>query len=103
MRVNINRNLCGSWSPACEECFGVFLAHNDVPDRACITQVQEDGSDNLSVVIQSGHFVSSLLITAENRAAVIAEGWRKFSGLPDEAFDILPPRGDDLRAAQNQN
>ncbi|MGE5264409.1 MAG: hypothetical protein ACM3S0_13585 [Acidobacteriota bacterium] len=103
MRVTINRNLCGSWAPACEECFGVFVAKGFVPDRSCITDVQDDGSENISAVIHSGHFVGTLLITPENREAVIREGWRKFSSLPEEAFDIRQPRGDDIRAAVRQS
>ena len=99
MRVTINRNLCGSWAPACEECFGVFVAKGLVPDRSCITDMQDDGSENINAVIHSGHFVGTLLITPENREAVIREGWRKFSSLPEEAFDIHQPRGDDIRAA----
>ncbi|MBI4787521.1 MAG: hypothetical protein HY782_10795 [Chloroflexi bacterium] len=103
MRVTIDRNLCGSWAPACEECFGVFLARNYAPDRACITEVLDDGSDILSAVIHSGRFVGTLIVRPENREAVIREGWRKFSTLPDEAFDICQPHGDDLRKAARRN
>lgn len=102
MKVTIDRNLCGSWPPACEECFSVFLAKGSVPDRACIVEVVDDESPVLNAVIRSGHFVGTLVITPENRDAVMREGWRKFSTLPDEAFDILPPRGDDIRAANGR-
>ncbi len=94
MRVTIDRNLCGAWGPACEECFGVFLAHEMVPDRLCITSVADDGSPNLTALIHSGGYVGSLVVTEANRQAVIAEGWRSFTTLPDEAFDIQPPRGE---------
>jgi hypothetical protein len=97
MRVTIDRNLCGTWPPACEECFGVFVAHDFAPDRACITGMWEDGSANVTAVIRSGHFVGTLTVTPENRAAIIYEGWRRFTTLPDEAFDIRPPHGDYLR------
>jgi hypothetical protein len=102
MRVTIDRNACGSWAPACEECFGVFVARGLVPDRACIVDVQDDGSETLSAVIRSGHFVGTLIVKPEDRQAIVDEGWRKFSTLPDEAFDIIPPRGDDVRAAAQQ-
>jgi hypothetical protein len=98
MRVTIDRNQCGSWAPACEECFGVFVAHDYYPDRACIVDVQDDGSETLSAVIHSGPFVGTLIVKPEDREAVRREGWRKFSTLPEEAFDIKPPRGDELRA-----
>jgi hypothetical protein len=101
MRVTIDRNQCGSWAPACEECFGVFVAHGYAPDRACIVDVQDDGSETLSAVIRSGPYVGTLIVTPDNREAVIREGWRKFATLPDEAFYIKPPRGDDLRAKRH--
>lgn len=97
MRVTIDRNQCGAWAPACEECFGVFLKHGH-PDRACIVDSQEDGSETLSAIIYSGPYTGTLIVEPENREAVIREGWRKFSTLPDEAFDVKPPRGDELRA-----
>ena len=102
MRVMIDRNHCGSWAPACEECLGQFLAHGDRADRACITQVIDDGSETVTAIIQSGHFVGTLTVTPENRQAIITEGWRKYSTLPDEAFDIQPPHADDIRARQNR-
>lgn len=98
MRITINRNACGSWPPACEECFGVFVSRNYVPDRACITQFEDDGSEVLTAVIHSGEYVGTVTIRPEDREAVINEGWRKFCTLPDEAFDIKPPTADQLRA-----
>ncbi len=102
MRVTMDRNLCGSWAPACEECLGQFLAHGDRPDRACITDMADDGSETVSVVIHSGHFVGTLTVTPQNRQAVISEGWRKYASLPDEAFDIQPPHGEEIRAQQTR-
>ena len=99
MRVTIDRNLCGAWSPACEECFGVFLARGYVPDRLCVTSVTEDGSPDLTAHIHSGEYTGSLVVTEENRDAMISEGWRKFATLPDEAFDIKPPRGEYWRTS----
>ena len=97
MRVTIDRNFCGAWAPACEECFGTYLAHNFAPDRACLTEVADDGSDTLTVTIRSGGYVGTLTVRPEDRETVIQEGWRKFSTLPDEAFDIQPPHGNELR------
>lgn len=97
MRVTIDRNLCGSWGPACEECFAMFARHDFVPDRACITGMWEDGASDMTVVIHSGHYVGTLKITPENRQAIINEGWRKFCTLPDEAFDITQPHAEYIR------
>ncbi len=99
MRITIDRNHCGSWAPACEECFATFIAHNCVPDRACFVDVQDDGSETINAVIHSGHFVGTLVIRPEDREKVMREGWRKFATLPDEAFDIVPPHGQDIRSS----
>jgi len=102
MRVTIDRNLCGSWAPACEECFSVFVSRDFPLDRACITGAWDDGSNDVTAVIRSGRYVGTLKITPENREAVIREGWRAFTTLPDEAFDIQPPHGDYVRATLRQ-
>ena len=102
MRVTIDRNLCGSWAPACEECFSVFVSRDFALDRACITGAWEDGSEDVTAIIRSGSYVGTLKITPANREAVIREGWRAFANLPDEAFDIQPPHGDYIRAALRQ-
>jgi hypothetical protein len=72
-------------------------------DRACITGSWEDGSDDVTLVIRSGAYVGTLKITNENRVAIMNEGWRKFSTLPDEAFDIKPPHGDYVRMTLRQD
>ncbi|MBI5033112.1 MAG: hypothetical protein HZB51_21545 [Chloroflexi bacterium] len=93
MRVTIDRNLCGAWIPACEKCFSVFMARG-VPDRLCVTSAVEDDSTNLTLLIHSGEHTSELVVTEENRATIMAEGWRKFANLPDGAFEIKPPHGE---------
>ena len=102
MRITIDRNLCGAWLPACEECFGVLVARGFPMDRACITGSWEDGSDDVTAVIRSGQYVGTLKVTPENRDAIICEGWPKFADLPQAAFDILPPHGDYVRTALRQ-
>lgn len=97
MQVKIDRNLCGSWPPACEECFNMLIIRGYSPDRACITEVIEDGSEDLVATIRSGEHTATLTVTPQNREAVMREGWIKFASLPDEAFDIKPPRGEQLR------
>ncbi len=97
MKITIDRNMCGAWGPACEECFGTFVLHGFPTDRACLVEAVEDGSPNINAVIRSSHFVGTMTITPENREAVVWEGWRRFCTLPDEAFDIKPPHGDYVR------
>jgi hypothetical protein len=97
MKVTINRNFCGHHPAGCEQCFGEFLRHGAVPDRSCITNVEEDGRPEISVDITSGRYTSTLVVTDENREQVIYDGWIKFVDLPPEAFEIVPPHGADVR------
>lgn len=100
MRIIIDRNMCGAWAPACEECFSTFVKHNFPVDRACIMGAEDDSSEDVTIVMRSGSHAATLKITPENIDAIAAEGWRAFAGMPDEAFEIKPPHGDDIRARQ---
>lgn len=102
MRITMDRNLCGSWAPACEECFGMFV-RSLVPDRACFTEFLDDGSLDVHAFIRSGDYSGVLTITPENREAILSEGWINFSTLPEQAFDIRPPHGEDFRSRQGTN
>lgn len=97
MQVTINRNFCGHAPAGCEECFGQFLRKGAVPDRSCIVDVTEDGKEQVTTTIISGKYRGTLVVDATNRDAIIQEGWIKFAGMPPEAFDIVPPHGDEIR------
>ncbi len=97
MKVTIDRNFCGHHPAACEQCFGEFLLHGAVPDRGCITKVEDDGRPEVLVQIKSGKYAASLVVTDENREQIIYDGWMKFANLPPEAFEIVPPHGADIR------
>lgn len=97
MQVTINRNFCGHAPAGCEECFGQFLRKGAVPDRSCIVDVADDGKSEVTTTIISGKYRGTLVVNDSNRDAIIQEGWIKFAGLPAEAFDIIPPRGDEIR------
>jgi hypothetical protein len=102
MKVVMDRNTCGHHPAACEQCFGEFLRRGGVPDRACVLQVVEDGRAEIQVEIKSGKYVGSLTVTDANREEIIYDGWMKFVKMPREAFDILPPQGDEIRRQQRE-
>ncbi len=97
MKVTINRNHCGHHPASCEICFGEFLRHGAVPDRGCITNVEDDGRPEVLVQITSGNYTTTLTVDDKNREEVIYDGYIKFLDLPPEAFDIVPPHGEDIR------
>ncbi len=97
MRLTINRNLCGHHPAACEICFGEFLRRGGVPDRPCFTDAVDDGREAITARFQSGPYFGTLEITEENREEIIYDGWMKYVQLPPEAFEIVPPHGDEIR------
>jgi hypothetical protein len=97
MRVIVNRNLCGHHPAGCEQCFGEFLRKGAVPDRNCTLDVIDDGNPEISAVITSGSYTTTLVVTDENREEIIYDGFMKFVDLPPEAFEIQQPTGNDIR------
>ncbi len=102
MKVTINRNLCGHTPAACEACFGEFLRKGAVPDRGCIVDVEEDGNAVVTATIKSGTYETTLIIPPTDFEKVIYDGWMKYADLPSEAYDIVPPHGDEIRKILNQ-
>lgn len=82
MRVTIDRDTCMTVLPACEECFATFVLHDCYPDRACITEVEDDGRDETTIVVQFGGRTEELVVTDENRELIAYEGWTMFIDEP---------------------
>lgn len=97
MRVIINRNLCGHPPFACEKCFGEFLLKGAYPDRSCMLDVIDDGKPEVTAVITSGPYTREVVITEDIREQVIYDGYMKFAGFPDDAFEIPQPDGNEIR------
>lgn len=74
MKIWIDRNLCESNLAACEECFG-HLVLTGVPDRACILEYEDDGSEALTIFLHSEGHDEVLVITPEMRELVAYDGW----------------------------
>lgn len=97
MKVIINRNLCGHPSFACEKCFGEFLRSGAFPDRGCMLDTVDDGKPEVTAVITSGDYTTELVVTDDIKEQVIYDGYMKFVDLPQEALEIQPPHGGDIR------
>lgn len=82
MRVTFDRDTCMTVLPACEACFGTFVLHGCIPDRACIVDVEEDGSEDTTVVVRFGGTERELVVTDENRELIAYEGWTMFVDEP---------------------
>lgn len=101
MRVVIYRDLCGHHPASCEPCFGEFVKHRTVPDRGCIREMVDDGKEEITAEIHTGGYVTTLVVTDENREQIIYDGWTKFVDVPLDAIYITPPHGDDIRRILN--
>jgi hypothetical protein len=80
MQIMMTPGLCSSGysntgGSFCESCFASFLMHGCSPDRACITNVVDDGKEATTLVLQYRDQQRLLVISDENREALAYGGW----------------------------
>ncbi len=78
MRITMERNLCENILPACEECFITFLLHGCIPDRGCITDVVDDGREEVTLILRYEGNEEVLVVTDENREVLAFNGWSRY-------------------------
>jgi hypothetical protein len=83
MRVVMDRNTCTTILPACEECFATFLLRGCVPDRGCISDVEDDGREETTLVLRYGDHHAEVVVTDENRDLLAYDGWTSY-------VDVIP-------------
>lgn len=84
MRIIMERDTCQSILPACEECFATFVLHGCYPDRSCITEVIDDGTEQVTLVVRYEGCEETVVVTDENREMLAYEGWDKFVAVPPQ-------------------
>ena len=78
MKVWIDRDTCEANLATCLSCFGQ-LVRTGVPDRACIIDYEDDGSEDLTVYMRSeGQDRDPIVIPEDMRELVAYEGWTEF-------------------------
>ncbi|MCI0527261.1 MAG: hypothetical protein L0Y56_07440 [Nitrospira sp.] len=84
MKIWLDRDKCESSLSACLSCFGQ-LVRTGVPDRACILDYEDDGSETMIVFMRSeGQDREPMIIPKEMREMVAYEGWDKFVSFEPE-------------------
>jgi len=78
MRVKINRNVCSAQLALCERCLGRFLLYPMGYERRCFEEIQDDGSDILTIELHSGEIDRVLTLNEEQRRMMAGEGWSAF-------------------------
>ena len=77
MKVWIDRDTCDVVLPTCLSCFGQ-LVMSGVPDRACIMDYEDDGSEDMTVYMHSGEHDVTITIPKDMREMVAFDGWDKY-------------------------
>ena len=84
MKIWMNRDTCESNLAACLSCFGQFML-TATPDRACIVDYEEDGSEDFTIYMHSdGEDQEPFVIPNNMREMVAFEGWDKFVSFQPE-------------------
>lgn len=78
MRVKINRDLCQAQLAFCERCLGQFLKHPMGYEKRCFEELEDDGSDLLTIELHSGENKVILVLDEEQRLLMAGEGWARF-------------------------
>jgi hypothetical protein len=82
MRVKINRNVCPAHLAFCERCLGQFLKYPMGYERRCFEEMEDDGSDLLTLDITTGEHELTVKLNEEERRLVAGEGWAYFVDIP---------------------
>lgn len=88
MRVKINRDVCEAHLAFCERCLGQFLKYPMGYERMCFEEIEEDGSDDLTIELQSDGNEQTFVLNEEERQTVAAEGWAYFADFPVPMYRV---------------
>jgi len=96
MVVKMTPGLCSNEHSStggtfCESCFASFVVHGCAPDRACITDVVDDGKTDVTLILRHGDDQRIVLITDENREALAYGGWPGWVRFVEELKDAAAP------------
>jgi hypothetical protein len=80
MQIMMTPGLCSNEYSStggtfCESCFAAFLMHNCYPDRACITNVIDDGKEAITLFLRYGAYEKAIELTDEQRENLAFGGW----------------------------
>jgi len=92
MRVKINRNVCPAPLTFCERCLGRFMEYPLGYERRCFEEMEDDGSEDLTMEIHSGENDVTLVLNEEQRKQAAGEGWAYFVefSVPMYRNEVIP-------------
>ena len=75
MKVVIDRDLCNTSLPFCQRCSAAFFRFPEGSDRLCIVDIIDDGSELLTLIMNTDNRVLEIELTDEERELASVEGW----------------------------
>ena len=78
MRITIDRRLCNGSLSFCERCFGIFVTTPQGTERACVTSMDDDGLELLTLHIISAEGEDTLTLAPDDSQAVALDGWPQY-------------------------
>ncbi len=78
MYVTIDRRTCEKDLADCERCLGIFITTPEGAQRACITDLRDDGSDMMTLHIISEEGEDTLTLARADAPTVAEQGWSRF-------------------------
>jgi hypothetical protein len=75
MKVVMDRGLCDASLPFCQRCSAAFIRNPEGEDRPCILDIQDDGSDLLTIELLTDRRVLTVELSEEMRELAGVEGW----------------------------
>lgn len=86
MRVVIDRDLCDASLPFCQRCSAAFIRYPEGVDRHCITEIEDDGSELLTIEVRTDGREFSVQLTEEERELGSVEGWEALADFDPALF-----------------
>jgi hypothetical protein len=78
MRITIDRRLCSGSLSFCERCFGIFVTTPQGIERACVTEMHDDGAELLTLRLISAEGEDTLTLAPADAQAVALDGWPQY-------------------------
>jgi hypothetical protein len=86
MKVSIDRNLCDTSLSFCQRCSATFIRFPEGVDRLCITNIEDDGKDTLTLHMITDNRELELELTDEQRELAAVEGWEALADFDPALF-----------------
>ncbi|MFL5801640.1 MAG: hypothetical protein ACJ8CR_07840 [Roseiflexaceae bacterium] len=95
MKMTMIPGLCSNeYQPTggsfCESCFARFLMQRSEPDLPCISDVQDDGAEEQTLIFQYGSYQQAVLLTDEERERLAYGDWKGWTEFVEQVTSMVP-------------